>query len=636
MANGLRWHPRHAALRVSAEIRHLVPHHGRPEDVAAPSVLREATPVEVQHGAGRLLVQGHELDPSFPVPLRVGVTGVQAHRAGSHAGQGALGEHHQVLRALRGEAPALALSQGAQRPIRRLGRQRRAGGGGAAGLGLAVTRPLGVEAAAARAGDRHQVRQLLVEAQLSRLRRRRHHQDHAQLLLTGDGHSPARQGAPSSDLLVLLGHLPVGAVLLRRELLPHDQDASLQLLGGGQGRGPPPRADGDGLRRVKAGAEHFLQVLSHGALLAGGAALAQVHQQRVRRGQEGVLVDHLQGGADSDGRVVVVVMVVVVTGVIRAVVHAEERLPLRAVGHSQLHASAAELQGLDQAAEVRSAVDLVVQQVLRVQQLALRRLQVAGEPVQTQQPPLLALGRGLPAPQQLPAALRGRQRQALLRLQEEAEVLRVQALAVLRQLHQQEVDVGPGAQLAEGLVELLAGHVGDGGDGHVLLHDAVAVFVHLGELRRQPLAPHLPPRAAVPRQTSSFAQPPRSSASTPDDRGVGQQTAEDATYLVVVPVDDREGRLLGQVLGERPVVAERLGALPGADLSDAGDVQPGALRVLLGRLPAQAAEVAVQRVEAAVDPGVGPDLLQLAAALHERQAVRGAAHLERDNPTPTL
>jgi len=248
--------------------------------------------------------------------------------------------------------------------MRRLGRRRRAGGGGAAGLGLAVTGPLGVEAAAARASDCHQVRQLLVEAQLPGLRRRRHHQDHAQFLLAGDGHSPSRQGPPSSNLLILLGHLPVGAVLLRRELLPHDQDASLQLLGGGQGRGPPPQADGHGLRRVKTGAEHFLQVLSHGALLAGGTALAQVHQERVRRGQEGVLVDHLQSGAESDGRVmVVVVVVVVVTGVIRAIVDAEERLPLRAVGHSQLHASAAELQGLDQAPEVRSAVELVVQQV---------------------------------------------------------------------------------------------------------------------------------------------------------------------------------------------------------------------------------------------------------------------------------
>lgn len=75
-------------------------------------------------------------------------------------------------------------------------------------------------------------------------------------------------------------------------------------------------------------------------------------------------------------------------------------------------------------------------QVLRVEQLALWRLQVAGESIQTQQPPLPALGRGLAAPQELPASLCGRQRQTLLCLQEEAEVLRVQTLTVLRQLHQ--------------------------------------------------------------------------------------------------------------------------------------------------------------------------------------------------------
>lgn len=69
--------------------------------------------------------------------------------------------------------------------------------------------------------------------------------------------------------------------------------------------------------------------------------------------------------------------------------------------------------------------------VLWVEQLTFWRLQVVGESIQTQQPPLLALGRGLTAPQELPASLCCRQRQTLLCLQEEAEVLRVQTLTVL-------------------------------------------------------------------------------------------------------------------------------------------------------------------------------------------------------------
>ena len=98
-------------------------------------------------------------------------------------------------------------------------------------------------------------------------------------------------------------------------------------------------------------------------------------------------------------------------------------------------------------------------------------------------------------------------------------------------------------------------------------------------------------------------------------------------YLVVVSMYDGEGRFLGQVLGERAVMEERLGALPGADLSDAGDVQPCPVRVLLGRLPAQAAEVGVQHEEATVNSGIGTNLLQFTAALHERQTVRCTAHL---------
>lgn len=101
-----------------------------------------------------------------------------------------------------------------------------------------------------------------------------------------------------------------------------------------------------------------------------------------------------------------------------------------------------------------------------------------------------------------------------------------------------------------------------------------------------------------------------------------------AGYLVLVPMNDGEGGFLGQLLGQRVVVEERLGALPGADLPDAGDVQPSPFGILLGWLPAKTAQVYVQGVEAAVNPGVGPDLLQLTPALHEGQAVSCAAHLE--------
>lgn len=98
-------------------------------------------------------------------------------------------------------------------------------------------------------------------------------------------------------------------------------------------------------------------------------------------------------------------------------------------------------------------------------------------------------------------------------------------------------------------------------------------------------------------------------------------------YLVVVPVYDGEGRLLSQVFRQRSVMEEGLGALPGANLSDAADVEPSPVPVLLRRLPAQAAEVGVQSVEPTVNSGVGADLLQLTAALHEGQAVCCTAHL---------
>lgn len=51
-------------------------------------------------------------------------------------------------------------------------------------------------------------------------------------------------------------------------------------------------------------------------------------------------------------------------------------------------------------------------------------------------------------------------------------------------------------------------------------------------------------------------------------------------------MDDGEGRFLSQLLREKAVVEERLGALPSANLSDAGHVQASSLSILLGWLPA--------------------------------------------------
>lgn len=118
-------------------------------------------------------------------------------------------------------------------------------------------------------------------------------------------------------------------------------------------------------------------------------------------------------------------------------------------------------------------------QVLWVKQLTLWRLQVQSEPVQSQQPSLLPLSRRLVAPQHLPASLCGCQRQTLLCLQEEAEILRVQALPVFGQLDQEEVDVRTGAELTEGFLKLLPGHMGS-----QLLFTALDLFETETHLRK--------------------------------------------------------------------------------------------------------------------------------------------------------
>lgn len=93
-------------------------------------------------------------------------------------------------------------------------------------------------------------------------------------------------------------------------------------------------------------------------------------------------------------------------------------------------------------------------------------------------------------------------------------------------------------------------------------------------------------------------------------------------------MNNGEGGFFGQLFRQRIVVEESLGALSGADLPDAGDIQPSPVHILLRRLPAETTQVYVQGEETAVNPRVGPDLLQLTPALHEGQAISCTAHLE--------
>lgn len=49
---------------------------------------------------------------------------------------------------------------------------------------------------------------------------------------------------------------------------------------------------------------------------------------------------------------------------------------------------------------------------------------------------------------------------------------------------------------------------------------------------------------------------------------------------------DREGCFFSQMFGERAIVEEGLGALPSADLTNAGNVKPSPVSIFLGWLPA--------------------------------------------------
>lgn len=58
------------------------------------------------------------------------------------------------------------------------------------------------------------------------------------------------------------------------------------------------------------------------------------------------------------------------------------------------------------------------------------------------------------------------------------------------------------------------------------------------------------------------------------------------SYLVVISMYDREGCFFSQMFGERAIVEEGLGALPSADLTNAGNVKPSPVSIFLGWLPA--------------------------------------------------
>ena len=87
-------------------------------------------------------------------------------------------------------------------------------------------------------------------------------------------------------------------------------------------------------------------MLCHGALLGGRATLTQIYQEWVVRGQEGILIDHLQSRPDGDRCMMVVVKVV--AGDIWTIVDPKNRFSIWAISHSKLNATTTRLQSLDQ------------------------------------------------------------------------------------------------------------------------------------------------------------------------------------------------------------------------------------------------------------------------------------------------
>lgn len=64
--------------------------------------------------------------------------------------------------------------------------------------------------------------------------------------------------------------------------------------------------------------------------------MAQVHQERILRGEKGIFINHLQSRADSDRCMVVVRVVMMVAGDVWTIVDPKERLPLRPISNSEL------------------------------------------------------------------------------------------------------------------------------------------------------------------------------------------------------------------------------------------------------------------------------------------------------------
>ncbi|KAF3843622.1 hypothetical protein F7725_002471 [Dissostichus mawsoni] len=247
-------------------------------------------------------------------------------------------------------------------------------------------------------------------------------------------------------------------------------------------------------------------------------------------GQEGVFADYFQSRAHGDWGVlvvvlVVVVMVVMVAGDVWTIIHPQERLSLWAVGDSQLDAAAAGLQSFDQTPQVRSAVDLIVQQVGAVRGVrgpAAGTLQTAG--IERIRPIPAGLA---PGPEQTARSASG----APSSPQWSPEIN--PAPSPGRGAGPEGPDTrGPwtaaptGSRRRAGCTarrtprETPPGSHGrteftDGSYGHVLRHDAVPVFIDLRELCCQPLAPHPPPNTSI--HTPPSPSPPTPPSPSPPD-----------------------------------------------------------------------------------------------------------------------
>ena len=91
-------------------------------------------------------------------------------------------------------------------------------------------------------------------------------------------------------------------------------------------------------------------------------------------------------------------------------------------------------------------------------------------------------------------------------------------------------------------------------------------------------------------------------------------------------MEDRKGTVLTNLVS-KAIVSKCFCVLPQSDLFYGRNIQLSFLEIFLGRFPAKSLQVWVQSEKTVVDARIGPDLLQLAASLHEADAVTGAADL---------